>query len=149
MGARRRAGRGSAARKFFNLQFDPADQPPGEFLTGSEAWLRCRAGQEDPDEFGIFDEHGLWFIFGDLLLDLAALNKTELLPWDSRGAGGGPDWDPTPAELEAVDDLAGSSCPMISRRSVSGTGRCPVPRRIFTFVGGSRLPVDLGDLVTT
>ena len=50
-----------------DLHFDPADMPPGEFLTGAEAWLRCRAGEADPEEFGIFDMHGLWFVRGNVL----------------------------------------------------------------------------------
>ena len=90
-----RSGRWHERRSSSN--FDPADQPEGEFLTGAEAWLRCRAGDADPNDFGIFDEHGLWFVFSDLMLDLAAINKVELLPWDSWGAGHGPEWDPTPA----------------------------------------------------
>ena len=96
---------GSVVQSALSLDFDPADQPPGEFLTGAEAWLRCRAGDADPQEFGIFDLRGLWFVRGNLVLDLAALNKVELLPWDSWDPRG-PEWDPSDAELEAVDDLA-------------------------------------------
>ena len=42
----------------------------------------CRAGQANPDLFGVFDMHGMWFIRGNVVRDLAALNKVELLPWD-------------------------------------------------------------------
>jgi hypothetical protein len=138
---------GPAARAALGLNFDPADQPPGEFLTGAEAWLLCRAGEADPEEFGIFDEHGLWFILGDLLLDLAALNQVELLPWDTWGAGGGPGWDPTNAELEAVDDLArvvvADDRGMIRERY----DELRVPRQIVSLVDGVPITVDLGDLV--
>jgi hypothetical protein len=141
---------GPAAHAALALNFDPADQPPGEFLTGAEAWQRCRAGEADPAEFGIFDEHGLWFILGDLLLDLAALNKVELLPWDSWGAGHGPDWDPTPAEFAAIDDLArvivADDLAEIRERYEA----VRVPRRILSIVDFDRgvpVPVDLGDLV--
>ena len=48
--------------------------------------------------------YGYWFIAGNLVRDLAALNKVELLPWDDWGAMVGPD-EPIRlhAELERVD----------------------------------------------
>ena len=137
---------GAVARTKLELHFDPADQPAGEFLTGAEAWLRCRAGEADPAEFGIFDMHGLWFVVGDLLLDLAALNKVELLPWDSW-AGPGPGWEPAEAELEAIDDLAraivADDLAEIRRRYAAN----PVGRPIASFVDGEVRSVDLGELV--
>lgn len=40
----------------------------------------------DPSAFGILDMHGLWFIAGNLIRDIAALNNREMLPWDVWGA---------------------------------------------------------------
>jgi hypothetical protein len=45
----------------------------------------CRSGKADPDQFGIFDMHGVDFVKGDFLRDIATLNKVELLPWDCWG----------------------------------------------------------------
>ncbi len=67
------------------IRFSPLDVPRTMFITGGKAWQMCRAGQADPDKFGIFDMHGLWFVRGDFIRDVAALNKMELLPWDSWG----------------------------------------------------------------
>ena len=67
------------------IEFDPCDLPRDQFLTGGKAWQLCRAEKADPDRFGIFDMYGLWFIRGNLVRDLASLNKIELLPWDSWG----------------------------------------------------------------
>jgi hypothetical protein len=39
----------------------------------------------------LFDMRSLWFIAGNLLRDVAALNNMEMLPWDSWGAMVGPD----------------------------------------------------------
>ncbi|MGQ0804338.1 MAG: transglutaminase domain-containing protein [Actinomycetota bacterium] len=72
-------------RANFPIDFDPCDLPPGRFVTGGDAWERCRAGEADPEQFGIMDLRGLWFVRGDVVRDLAALNKVELLPWDSWG----------------------------------------------------------------
>jgi hypothetical protein len=67
------------------IQFDPHDVPHDQFLVGGKAWQICRTGQADPDTFGIFDMHGLWFIRGNLVRDFLALNKIEILPWDAWG----------------------------------------------------------------
>jgi hypothetical protein len=72
-------------RANFPIDFDPCDMPPGRFVTGGDAWERCRAGEADPERFGIMDLRGLWFVRGDVVRDLAALNKIELLPWDDWG----------------------------------------------------------------
>jgi hypothetical protein len=32
----------------------------------------CRSGQPDPDTFGIFDMHGLWFVRGNFVRDVAS-----------------------------------------------------------------------------
>jgi hypothetical protein len=69
-------------RQALGIEFDPLDMPPGQFVTGGQAWQMCRAGKADPDKFGILDMHGLWFVRGDLIRDLLSLNKIEILPWD-------------------------------------------------------------------
>jgi hypothetical protein len=69
-------------REVLEIGFDPLDMPPGQFVTGGQAWQMCRAGEADPDRFGIFDMHGLWFVRGDLIRDFLSLNKVEILPWD-------------------------------------------------------------------
>lgn len=68
-----------------NIDFDPTDMPPGQFLPAGKAWQLCRDGQADPERFGIFDMHGMWFIRGNAVRDLLALNKVEILPWDGWG----------------------------------------------------------------
>lgn len=73
-------------RGIFGFDFDPLDLPEGTFLTGSEAWQRCRRGEDDPMRFGIMDMRGMWFIAGNVVRDLAALHKVELMPWDVWGA---------------------------------------------------------------
>jgi hypothetical protein len=69
-------------REALGIAFDPLEVPPGQFVTGGEAWLMCRAGEADPDMFGIFDMHGIWFVRADLIRDFLSLNKVEILPWD-------------------------------------------------------------------
>ena len=65
--------------------FNTLDVPRDQFLVGGAAWKACRNGQANPEEFGIFDMHGMDFVKGDFIRDVAALNKVELLPWDCWG----------------------------------------------------------------
>jgi hypothetical protein len=66
-----------------SIDFDPLDMPRTKFVTGGQAWARCRAKQVDPNRFGIFNMRGLDFVKGDLIRDFLALNKIEILPWDN------------------------------------------------------------------
>jgi hypothetical protein len=72
-------------RRRLEIDWNTLDLPKGRFVNASEGWLKCREGGEDPDKFGIFDMHGLWFIEGNLLRELAACNDAEMLPWDGWG----------------------------------------------------------------
>jgi len=72
----------ASALEFFNVKFDPLDVPSEEFITAGKAWKLCRQRKADPDKFGIFDMHGIRFIWGDVVRDFLALNKVEILPWD-------------------------------------------------------------------
>jgi len=65
-----------------NISFDPQDVPRDQFIIAGQAWQMCRYGQAEPHQFGIFDWHGWWFIWGNVVRELLAFNKVELLPWD-------------------------------------------------------------------
>lgn len=93
-------------RERMGITFNTLDMPAGEFVDASDAWLRCREGGEDPDKFGIFDMHGLWFIRGNLLRELAALNEAEMLPWDVWGFMEVQDADMTPEQWNLLDSVA-------------------------------------------
>jgi hypothetical protein len=80
--------------------------PRTEFLIAGEAWRRTRAGEADPAKFGILDLHGAWFIAGNVVRDVAALAKRELLPWDLWGAMFGPEETPAEARLALLDRAA-------------------------------------------
>ena len=88
------------------IRFSPLDVPRTMFITGGKAWQMCRAGQANPDRFGIFDMHGLWFVRGDFVRDVAALNKMDLLPWDGWGIIETKDNDLSAADLAFLDRVA-------------------------------------------
>ena len=64
------------------VDFDPTDVPREQFIVAGQGWQMCRQGKVDADQFGIFDMHGWWFIWGNVVRDLLSFNKIELLPWD-------------------------------------------------------------------
>ncbi len=68
-----------------NIQFDLCNVPRNQFLVGGKAWRMCRDANADPNSFGIGNFRGLWFIRNNMIQDLAALNKRELLNWDNWG----------------------------------------------------------------
>lgn len=93
-------------RDILQISFDPLDVPEEYFFSGAKAWLLCREGETDPLDFGIFDLWGLWFVRGNLIRDLASLNKMELLPWDVWGLMEGEDRDLTPTDFTLLDQVA-------------------------------------------
>jgi hypothetical protein len=90
-------------RDSLGITFDALDVPASEFITGGRAWELCRGGRADPDTFGILDLHGLWFVRGNLLRDLASLNKVELLPWDAWGLADKDEKELTESDLALLD----------------------------------------------
>jgi hypothetical protein len=97
-------------RDVLELPFNPLDVPRDQFIVGGAAWKMCRAGQADPDQFGIFDIHGMDFVKGDLIRDVAALNKVELLPWDCWGLIFNDYVTLSPDDLSLLDRLAELTC---------------------------------------
>ncbi len=122
------------------VDFDPLDVPRDRFIVGGQAWRLCRSGQADPEAFGIFDMHGLSFVRGDFVRDVAALNKVELLPWDSWGLIEGRDEDLAPGDLKFLDrlaDLTAGDVPEFAtlRDLYEGDVRIRVPATIHSYTG--------------
>jgi hypothetical protein len=95
----------------YGTDVDPFDIPRDRFLTGGPAWQTCRTGAADPSAFGVklpeTDFAGRWFLAANVVRDLAALNKVEVLPWDSWGiANYQPDEEPSEDEAKTYDAIA-------------------------------------------
>jgi Transglutaminase-like superfamily len=90
------------------IKHDVLDVPRTQFLVAADAWEQCRRGELDPDRFGISFAglHGLWYIAGSLVRDLAALNKMEMLPWDVWGAQPRSGQQLSEEQLAFYDELA-------------------------------------------
>jgi hypothetical protein len=121
-------------RKAFKIDFDPRDVPRDRFIIAGDAWQQCRSGRADPTAFGLspINLKGLWFIAGNILRDLAALNRMELLPWDVWGMMPRTDADITPEQLALLDKLAALT--------VSGDEAFPELRRLYESDERLRVP---------
>lgn len=83
-------------RDILGVSFDPLDVPRDQLLVAGRAWRICRTGAADAHQFGIGPMSGSAFVAGNVLRDLLALNKLELLPWDP--------WKGIPASDAALSD---------------------------------------------
>jgi hypothetical protein len=136
-------------RESHRITFDPLDVPRTQFLVGGDAWQRCRRGGADPERFGILDMHGLWFVLQNLVRDLAARAKRELLPWDGWGVMLDRERYDDPAVLALLDRVAELTQAGDERHAQisalhDSEPRLRVPRKIVSFGPGGGATVDLG-----
>jgi hypothetical protein len=135
-------------RDVLKISFNPLDVPRDQFIVGGAAWKMCRSGGADPDRFGIFDMHGIDFVKGDFIRDVAALNKVELLPWDCWGmilieyAALPPD------DLSMLDRLADLTCGdvlnfALVRQLYESDPRLRVGESIQSYVNGNMQQIQL------
>jgi Transglutaminase-like superfamily len=89
---------------------DPLDVPRDRFLVAGAAWQRCRRDEDDPASFVVSpqlelpDTRGWPYLRHNVVHDLAALNKTEMLLWDGWGLAEQPEVGDD--ELALLDRLA-------------------------------------------
>jgi hypothetical protein len=96
------------------VQVDPDDLTSSQFLTGPAAWRACRSGLADPSSFVVDPSldipatRGWPYVRHNLIHDLAALAKHEMLLWDNWG------WtelegEPSLEQLSVLDDVAAAT----------------------------------------
>ena len=95
-------------RETIEFKGDPFAITPTEFVTAGHAWQAWRRGELEATRCGLsaIEVHGVHWIAGNLRLDLASLNKVEMLPWDVWGASLAPGEQPTDAQLNFFDSVA-------------------------------------------
>jgi Transglutaminase-like superfamily len=95
-------------RRMLDFKGDPFEITATEFMTAGSAWQAWRNGELDASRCGLsgIDEHGAHWIAGNLRLDLASLNKVEMLPWDLWGTRWERGEQPSDAQLDLFDVAA-------------------------------------------
>ncbi|MFC7547721.1 transglutaminase-like domain-containing protein [Plantactinospora sp. GCM10030261] len=96
------------AGTYTDADVDPLDVPRDAFLVGGQAWQECRTGSRDPDSIGTsaVGLTGIWEVQGNVIRDLAALNRVETLPWDEWGLIPVHYDRLDPADIELIDSIA-------------------------------------------
>jgi hypothetical protein len=121
-----------AQRRGLEIEFDTLDMPPGTFLPGGRVMQLCRTGIINPKDCGIMDMWGLWFVRDNVVRDMMALNKVELLPWDCN------DFmrkeQRTPSDEDLVDEVA--------ELTIAGDGFFPHIRQMYRSHVELRMPMD-------
>ena len=130
------------------IPFNPLDVPRDQFIVGGAVWVMCRSGAADPEQFGIFDMHGLGFIRGNLVRDVASLNKLELLPWDCWGVILSDALD-DPSDLALLDEAAALTSGDVPewervRALYENDPRLRVDGSILSYVNGEMISVAIG-----
>jgi hypothetical protein len=128
-------------RTKLNIDHDVLDVPRDRFLIAGDAWAQCRSGNADHAKFGIVkgDLRGLWFIAANLVHEIAALNKMELLRWDAWGAMPRPEERLQDHQLGFFDELAALTREADSsfeelRRLYERDDRLRVPVTVFNSI---------------
>jgi hypothetical protein len=87
------------------IDFDLTDVPHDRFVIAGDAWQQVRAGEADPNLYGLssIKESGDWWIAANVMRDAAALRNIELLPWDLWGVMPEPS---DPIDEALFDELA-------------------------------------------
>jgi hypothetical protein len=129
---------------------DLLDVPRDRFLVGADAWTAARAGDLDPARLVVSPELDLPYLRGlpyarhNLVLDLAALNKHEMILWDLWGVLDDAA-ELTPAGLARADELAElvAGADVEQLRVVFEAGDVRVPPVIRSVSPPARLPVEV------
>jgi len=93
-------------RNLLKFDFEPTDVPRTAYITGIEAWKRCRSGIIDPAQLSHGSTNGLFFARVNLARDLLALAKIETSAWDRWRAAREPDRSLDEAALLRCDEMA-------------------------------------------
>lgn len=96
------------------IRVDPEDLTAAQFVTGPTAWLACRSARADPERYVVDPEldipatRGWPYVRHNLIHDLAALTRHEMVLWDNWGWTE-PDADLDPGQLAVLDELAAAT----------------------------------------
>jgi hypothetical protein len=131
-----------------HIDFNPLDTPRNKFIVAGDAWQMCRKDGADPSNFGLTHAHlqGLWFVAGNVLRDLASLNRMEMLPWDVWGAMDMNDESLTDEKKVLLDrvaalTLAGDDAFAEMRAIYESDDRLRVPPVVFNALRNAPEPI--------
>ena len=118
---------------------DPLDVPRDRFLIGGLAWRMCREREVDPERFLVDPDleveqtRGWSYLQHNLIHDLAALNKTEMVLWDY--------WGLMEQERPSGEDLV--LLDRVAEATLSGDGSFDEVRALYEGEPGLQVPASV------
>ena len=122
---------------YTDADVDPLDVPRDAFLVAGRAWRECRTGRREVDQVRTSAANltGLWEVQGNVVRDLAGLNRVETLPFDA--------WGLIPVHYDELDpgDVA-----LLDRVAAVSEAGGPPDQATAAYHGDPRLavPIELG-----
>lgn len=119
-------------------QVEPLDISRDLFLTGLDAWKQNRNGERDAEKFVVApdlmvpDLRGWPYLRHNVVHDIAALNRHEMILWDVWGIDNISGDQPTDKEMSILD-AAASSTTFEAYRAVFETEAFRVPDSVISF----------------
>ena len=128
---------------------DPLDVPADRFIVAPCAWLACRAGDADPARFvvdpglHIPQTRGWPYLVHNLLHDLAALNKQEMVLWDAWGLAERDELSTEQLDLldRAAQVLVSGTATPDDLRDLAGRAELAVPAEVISFSPAADRPL--------
>jgi hypothetical protein len=116
---------------YTDAEIDPLNVPRDAFLVGGQAWQECRAGSRDPGRIGTYAAGltGMWEVQGNVVRDLASLNRVETLPWDN--------WGLIPTHYDQLDP---ADLDLLDRAAAVSAAGGPLQQAADAYRSDSRLP---------
>lgn len=114
---------------------DPVDISPDIFLPGLDAWQSVRQGERAADRFVVAPEiedpnlRGIPYLWHNVVQDLAALNRHEMILWDVWGI----DLDEVNDQGALLLDAAAGSSTLEQWREVFSSNEFGVPETVLSF----------------
>jgi hypothetical protein len=75
----------SLQRRTLQMNVDPLDLPPDQFLDAGESYQELKSEKVSQEKIGIFNIRGWPYVHYKLVSDLACVNSFEVLPWERWG----------------------------------------------------------------
>jgi hypothetical protein len=114
---------------YTGVDVDPLDVPLDAFFVGGQAWQEGRAGRRDLDRVGTSAAGltGMCEVQGNVIRDLAALNRVETLPWDEWGLIPLHYDQLEPTDITLLDDIAAGGPLQQAADAYRSDPRLPAP----------------------
>jgi len=117
------------------ISFDTSNISRELFLNAGEVYKEFNKKEHPPEAFGIDNWRGERFVRNKLIMDLASINKVEVLAWEGWGVCAKSKQDLTASDNQLHEKLA----KLLAKEDLASFNQC---RELFTSHTGLKIPID-------